>query len=109
MRRSGDATELRAVIWLWEQGYEVFNNVAADGPIDLVAIDANGVAIKVDVKKALEHTKKTPRWQAGKISIGRPQITERQKSLDVKILLETSEGFFWADDITGKSIWPKAM
>jgi len=47
--RKGDLVEIKAVVWLWEQGYEVFRNLGCTGAIDMVAIKEEEV-IKIDVK-----------------------------------------------------------
>ena len=47
--RTGDISELKAVVWLLEQGYEVFRNVGCTGPIDIVAIK-DGITTLIDVK-----------------------------------------------------------
>lgn len=47
--RKGDLAEIKAVAWLWEQGYEVFRNVGCTGKIDIVAIKDDEV-LKIDVK-----------------------------------------------------------
>lgn len=50
--RNGDFAEYYAVTWLWDQGYEVFQNCGCSGPIDIVAIDPNGNTLLIDVKTA---------------------------------------------------------
>jgi Holliday junction resolvase len=50
--KKGAIGELTATVWLLAQGYEVFRNVAADGPVDLIATKG-GELIKIDVKKAV--------------------------------------------------------
>lgn len=49
--RIGDISELVAVTWLLNQGYEVFRNVSSVGPIDLIALNS-GELLKIDVKTA---------------------------------------------------------
>ena len=48
---TGTISELKAQIWLLEQGYEVFSNVRPSGKADILAWDlkANHV-LKIDVK-----------------------------------------------------------
>ena len=49
--RVGDITEIKAVAWLMEQGYEVFRNAGCTGPADIVVWDIeSGVLTPVDVK-----------------------------------------------------------
>lgn len=47
--RTGTLSELKAMAWLVEQGYEVFRNISAEGPFDLIAIRP-GETIYIDVK-----------------------------------------------------------
>ena len=47
--RIGDIAEHYAITWLWDNGYEVFLNPGASGPIDLIAYK-DGECILVDVK-----------------------------------------------------------
>tara|TARA_Y100000361_G_C11070186_1_gene295281 strand:- start:441 stop:749 length:309 start_codon:yes stop_codon:yes gene_type:complete len=47
--RTGDIAEHYAITWLWDNGYEVFLNPGANGPIDLIAYK-DGKCILVDVK-----------------------------------------------------------
>jgi Holliday junction resolvase-like predicted endonuclease len=49
--RKGRVRELAAALWLLDQGYEVFDNMIPNGPIDLVALK-DGAALFIDVKTA---------------------------------------------------------
>ncbi len=49
MSRVGDIAELRACVWLSEEGYEVFRNISASGPVDIVAVK-DGEVLLIDVK-----------------------------------------------------------
>ena len=40
--RKGDFAEYYAVTWLWDNGYEVFQNSGCTGPIDIIAMDKDG-------------------------------------------------------------------
>ena len=40
--RKGDFAEYYAVTWLWDNGYEVFQNSGCTGPIDMIAIISIG-------------------------------------------------------------------
>lgn len=93
--RKGDHAELKAVAWLWEQGYEVFKNSGCTGPIDLVAITPEGDTILIDVKMVLSqpHLEDDPnkRRRSG------GNITEHQKKLGVQVLgynLELDKFYF---------------
>ena len=51
-KHRGAITELRACSWLLAEGYEVFRNVSAFGPVDVVAIK-DGVTRYIDVKSGI--------------------------------------------------------
>ena len=63
--RKGDFAEYYAVTWLWDNGYEVFQNSGCTGPIDMIAMDKKGNTILIDVKTvhvysdSKKHCKKT--------------------------------------------------
>ena len=48
--RIGDMAEHYATTWLWDNGYEVFQNSGCTGPIDMIAMDDKGDTILIDVK-----------------------------------------------------------
>ena len=50
--RKGDFAEYYAVTWVWDKGYEVFQNSGCSGPVDMIAIDKKGNTIFIDVKTA---------------------------------------------------------
>ena len=85
--RKGDLAEYYAVTWLWDHGYEVFQNSGCSGPIDMIAMDSKGEIILIDVKTARLKDPKLndPSFTNGvKSNHGR---TEHQIKLNVKILL----------------------
>lgn len=79
IKRKGDFAEYYAVTWLWDNGYEVFQNSGCTGPIDMIALK-DGCTTLVDVKTMTKDTK-SPVYR-GKIS-----RTEKQKQLNVTFLL----------------------
>ena len=86
--RKGDYAEHRAVLWLWEQGFEVFKNCGCTGPIDLVAVDKDGNVILIDVKTLLhqlhmEDAKGDPDYARRPGGNG---LTDLQKQLGVQVL-----------------------
>jgi len=83
IKRKGDLAEYYAVTWLWDNGYEVFQNSGCTGPIDMIAMK-NGNTTFVDVK-TMTKDKESPNYR-GKIS-----RTETQKQLGVKFLLFNPE------------------
>ena len=50
--RKGDFAEYYAVTWLWDSGYEVFQNSGCTGPVDMIAMDKKGKILLIDVKTA---------------------------------------------------------
>lgn len=51
VKHRGSANEMRACLWLLDQGYEVFRNVSQHGDVDIVAL--KGVeTLRIDVKAA---------------------------------------------------------
>ena len=50
VNRKGDLAEYYAVTWLWDNGYEVFQNAGCTGPVDLIALDKNNNVLLIDVK-----------------------------------------------------------
>ena len=49
--RKGDLTEHKAIVWLLDQGYEVFRNVSCVGPVDIIVMSKEtGKVLKIDVK-----------------------------------------------------------
>lgn len=47
--RVGDLAEFYAVTWLWDNGFEVYQNSGSTGPVDIVAIK-NGKVWLFDIK-----------------------------------------------------------
>lgn len=91
-RRSGDITEEKAVVWLWEQGYEVFKNSGSDGPIDIVAVDRDGKILLIDVKTGNpSYSKDTPVE-----SLYYAKRNAKQEKLGVQILMYYHGKFYWA-------------
>ena len=80
--RKGDLAEYYAVTWLWDNGYEVFQNSGCDGPIDIIAMDNKGEIILIDVKTGA-HDKR----YGDNVYSAHTSRTEKQVELGVKILL----------------------
>lgn len=78
--RIGDIAEHYAITWLWDQGYEVFRNCGATGPVDLVAMDENGSIILYDVKQLYRNIK------TGNLTNVGGQLSDWQKEIGVNIL-----------------------
>ena len=81
--RKGDFAEYYAVTWLWDNGYEVFQNSGCTGPIDMIAMTKEGDVKLIDVKTAQpDHRCKTGnrvQFKAGR--------TKLQIKLGVQFLL----------------------
>lgn len=88
--RIGDVVELKACAWLMEVGFEVFRNVSSKGPIDIVAVDKQGVPVFIDVKKV------TDLARTGR-KVVQPKKTSYQQHLGVKLLFfcEKTHTFSW--------------
>ena len=82
--RKGDLAEYYAITWLWDNGYEVFQNAGCDGPVDIIAMDSEGNIILIDVKMAKpQPTSRNPDGVAQQGVLRTPI----QKKLGVRFLL----------------------
>ena len=80
--RTGDITEHRAVVWLLEQGYEVFRNECCTGPIDMIAFNIETQEVlKIDVKTCNSYIKKD-----GTITRYLPKIKQKHRELGIILL-----------------------
>ena len=80
--RTGDVTEHKAVVWLLEQGYEVFRNECCSGPIDIIALNIETQEIlKIDVKTGSIYIR-----EDGTRRVNHSKLKELQIKLDVKLL-----------------------
>ena len=85
--RKGDFAEYYAVTWLWDNGYEVFQNSGCSGPVDMIAMDKKGKILLIDVKTAQpDHRSST--GNKVQFKTGR---TKQQEKLGVKFLLFNSD------------------
>ena len=83
--RKGDFAEYYAVTWLWDNGYEGFQNAGCSGPVDIIAMDKKGEIILIDVKTSRKmFNPDNPDAVSYKNSKVR---TERQIKLGVRFLL----------------------
>jgi len=81
--RKGDFAEYYAVTWLWDQGYEVFQNSGCTGPIDMIAMTKQGDITLIDVKTLqADHRNST----GNRVQFTKPR-TKRQVALGVVLLL----------------------
>lgn len=72
--RTGTIVEFKAMLWLWELGYEVYYNPCHTGFADLLAVDQQGSILRIDVKMIC-YNQKGSRLYA--------PISEKQKELGV--------------------------
>tara|TARA_R100000951_G_C2633893_1_gene178624 strand:- start:140 stop:442 length:303 start_codon:yes stop_codon:yes gene_type:complete len=80
--RTGDITEHRAVVWLLEQGYEVFRNECCTGPIDMIAFNIETQEVlKIDVKTCNSYIKKD-----GTRTRSLPKIKQKHRELGIILL-----------------------
>ena len=91
--RLGTLAESKAITWLLQQGYEVFNNVCSAGPLDLIIVDREGRTALIDVKTC---AKRRNGFEETKQKAVR---TEKQKALGVQLLMYRPENgsFFWVN------------
>ena len=80
--RKGDLAEYYAVTWLWDNGYEVFQNAGCNGPIDMIAMDNKGEIILIDVKTA-----QVDKRYVKDNYCSTPGRTKQQIKLGVRVLL----------------------
>jgi len=81
--RKGDLAEYYAVTWLWDQGYEVFQNSGCTGPIDMIAMTKQGDVTLIDVKTLqVDHRNST----GARVQFTTPR-TKIQMALGVILLL----------------------
>lgn len=78
----GTHNELVAMVWLMQQGYEVFRNSSPHGSVDVIGLK-NGQVELFDIKKA------SYRHDG---AIARPKFTQSQKSLGVKCICVFEDG-----------------
>lgn len=78
--RKGDLAEYYAVTWLWDNGYEVFQNSGCTGPIDMIAMDKKGDITLIDVKTFCKRYR-----DDANNDISAPR-TKKQKEMGVKVL-----------------------
>tara|TARA_R110002020_G_scaffold247791_4_gene461801 strand:+ start:85 stop:438 length:354 start_codon:yes stop_codon:yes gene_type:complete len=84
--RKGDMAEFYAVTWLWDQGYEVFQNSGCSGPVDMIAMKNNEI-ILIDVKTFYERGDNPKASLAKGIGlITSHKRTKKQKEIGVKLL-----------------------
>ena len=76
--RKGDFAEYYAVTWLWDNGYEVFQNAGCTGLVDMIAMK-DGEPTFIDVK--------TMTKDKGTDYRGKSSRTDEQKKLNVQFLL----------------------
>ena len=79
--RKGDFAEYYAVTWLWDNGYEVFQNSGCTGPVDMIALDKKGKTILIDVKTTHTNNDNEKKPNCKKTR------TKLQQKLGVKLLV----------------------
>ena len=78
--RKGDFAEYYAVTWLWDNGYEVFQNSGCTGPIDMISMDNKGNILLIDVKTTHSNNNNDKQPNCKKTR------TKLQQKLGVKLL-----------------------
>ncbi len=83
--RKGDFAEYYAVTWLWDKGYEVFQNSGCSGPVDLIAIKNNETTL-IDVKTLYARKNREINWDTGKGLLPSNNRTKKQIKMGVQLL-----------------------
>ena len=78
--RKGDFAEYYAGTWLWDNGYEVYQNSGCTGPIDMIAMDNKGNILLIDVKTTHSNNNNDKQPNCKKTR------TKLQQKLGVKLL-----------------------
>lgn len=92
-KRQGDMSEIKALSFLLDNGFEVFRNESSTGPVDIISLDTvNNKVMLIDVK-TLSPAKATGIFPTLK-------KTKMQQNLDVQFLFydKNSDTFTWEKD-----------
>ena len=92
----GARQELVAAIWLWDHGYEVFQNLAPAGDIDIIAVKEQEI-LKIDVTtgswRANARNELVPEFSAAKFP--------KSEALGIRILVVMpDDSCIWADEVS---------
>jgi Holliday junction resolvase-like predicted endonuclease len=91
-KHRGALSELKATVWLLEQGYEVFTNVSPHGDADIIIRDPNtGELSAVDVTTAIKYLKKD-----GTVSVHHNRKKYEGKVNTKALLVTVDNEFIWA-------------
>ena len=90
----GDRAELIAQEFFIEKGFFVFNNVSAQGPVDMAGMDKDGNIMLVDVKALSLRTKNG--WKVNRVP------TKEQDKLGVELVFLNAS----ATAVAWVSQWP---
>ena len=96
-KRRGDMSEIKAVSFLLDNGFDVFRNLSSTGPVDIIMLDTiNKKVILVDVKT--QSPAKTTKIQYI------PNKTKIQQKLDVQFLFydKNTDTFTWEKDVVNE-------
>lgn len=95
--RQGDMSEIKALSYLLDNGFEVFRNESSTGPVDIISLDiVNNKVVLVDVK-TLSPSKVTGVFSTLK-------KTKIQQNLDVQFLFydKNTDTFTWEKDVVNE-------
>jgi|TARA_R110002124_G_scaffold160220_1_gene327408 Holliday junction resolvase-like predicted endonuclease len=96
-KRQGDMSEIKALSFLLDSGFDVFRNESSTGPVDIITLDiTRKKVILVDVKT------QPPAKTTGIYRI--PNKTKIQQNLDVQFLFydKNTDTFTWEKDIVNE-------
>ena len=100
-KHRGGWAEVVACAWLLEQGYDVFRNVSATGPIDVVAVKGRET-LYIDVKLLAVYMK-TSIVKFGDAKVSKPRLTDMQVEAGIRALYVSPDGVctFRPETLTG--------
>ena len=81
--KKGFVNHLRAIQWLTEQDYIVFNNLSTLGDCDIVAMNTDGETLKIDIKTVSKRKNKSIIYRSP---------TKEQKKKNIVLLMVYENG-----------------
>ena len=81
--KKGFVNHLRAIQWLTENDYIVFNNLSSLGDCDIVAMNTDGETLKIDIKTVSKRKNKSVIYRSP---------TKEQKKKNIVLLMVYDDG-----------------
>ena len=82
--KKGFVNHLRAIQWLTEQDYIVFNNLSSLGDCDIVAMNTDGETLKIDIKTVSKRKNKSVIYRT-------PTKEQKKKNLVLLMVYENGK------------------